>query len=77
MIYAKRIVPELNRFYRGHIQNTPNLKTFFGYACGMRDFLAVLMVFARVVWNKLFFFFSIFQLIVGLVCGLEACGLRA
>ena len=28
MIYAKRIVPGINRFYRGHIQNTPNRKTF-------------------------------------------------
>ena len=32
MIYAKTIVPGLNRFYRGHFQNTPNIKTFFGYA---------------------------------------------
>ena len=32
MIYAKKIVLGLNRFYRGHFQNTPNIKTFFGYA---------------------------------------------
>ena len=31
MIYAKRIVLGLNRFYRGHFQNTSNIKTFFGY----------------------------------------------
>ena len=28
MIYAKRIVPGLKRFYSGHFQNTPNIKTF-------------------------------------------------
>ena len=32
VIYAKRIVTGLNRFYRGHFQNAPNIKTFFGYA---------------------------------------------
>ena len=32
MIYAKRIVPGVNRFYSGHFQSTPNVKTFFGYA---------------------------------------------
>ena len=32
MIYTKTIVPGLNRFYRGHLQNTPNIKIFFGYA---------------------------------------------
>ena len=32
MIYAKTIVTGLNKFYRGHFQNTPNIKTFFGYA---------------------------------------------
>ena len=32
MIYAKTIVTGLNRFYRGHFQNAPNIKTFFGYA---------------------------------------------
>ena len=32
MIYAKRIVPALNIFYKGHFQDTPNVKTFFGYA---------------------------------------------
>ena len=32
MIYAKIIVPGLNRFCRGHFQDTPNVKTFFGYA---------------------------------------------
>ena len=32
VIYAKRIVPGLNRFYRDHFQNTPNIKIFFGYA---------------------------------------------
>ena len=32
MIYHKSIVPKLNRFYSGHFQNTPNIKTFFGYA---------------------------------------------
>ena len=32
VIYAKRIVPGLSRFYSGHFQNTPNIKTFFGYA---------------------------------------------
>ena len=32
MIYDKTIVPGLNRFYRGHFQNTPNIKTFFSYA---------------------------------------------
>ena len=32
MIYAKRVVPGLNRFYRGHFQDIPNVKTFFGYA---------------------------------------------
>ena len=32
MIYPKRIVPKLNRCYNGHFQNTPNVKTFFGYA---------------------------------------------
>ena len=32
MIYAETIVTGLNRFYRGHFQNTPNIKTFFGYA---------------------------------------------
>ena len=32
MIYGKTIVPGLNRFYRGHFQNTPNIKTFFSYA---------------------------------------------
>ena len=31
-IYAKKIVPGLNRFCSGHLQNTPNIKTFFGYA---------------------------------------------
>ena len=31
MIYAKRIVLGLYRFYRTHFQNTPNIKTFFGY----------------------------------------------
>ena len=31
-MYAKTIVTGLNRFYRGHFQNTPNIKTFFGYA---------------------------------------------
>ena len=31
MIYAERIVPGLNIFYSGHFQNTPNIKTFFGY----------------------------------------------
>ena len=30
----KRIVSGLNRFYRGHFQNTPHIKTFFGYASG-------------------------------------------
>ena len=29
MIYAKAVVPGLNRFYRGHFQNTPNIKTDF------------------------------------------------
>ena len=28
MIYAKRIVPGLNRFYSGHFQNTPNVNIF-------------------------------------------------
>ena len=32
MIYAKTIVTGPNRFYRGHFQNAPNIKTFFGYA---------------------------------------------
>ena len=32
MIYAKTIVTGLNRFYRGHFPNAPNIKTFFGYA---------------------------------------------
>ena len=32
VMYAKTIVPGLNRFYRGHLPNTPNVKTFFGYA---------------------------------------------
>ena len=32
MIYAKTIVTGLNRSYRGHFQNSPNIKTFFGYA---------------------------------------------
>ena len=32
VICAKRIVPGLNRFYSGHFQNAPNIKTFFGYA---------------------------------------------
>ena len=32
MIYPKKVVPGLNRFYSGHFQNTPNIKTFFGYA---------------------------------------------
>ena len=27
-----KIVPGLNRFYRGHFQNTLNFKTFFGHA---------------------------------------------
>ena len=31
MIYAKRIVHGSTDF-RGHFQDTPNLKTFFGYA---------------------------------------------
>ena len=30
VIYAERIVPGLNRFYSGHFQNAPNIKTFFG-----------------------------------------------
>ena len=34
MIYAKTIVTGPNRFYRGHFQNAPNIKTFFGYAKG-------------------------------------------
>ena len=37
MIYAKRIVPGLNRFYSGHLQNTLIIKTFFGYAVGYND----------------------------------------
>ena len=37
MIYAKRIVSGLNRFYSGHFQNTPNIKTFFGFA-GLKRF---------------------------------------
>ena len=32
MIYAERIVAGLRRFYSGHFQNTPNIKTFIGYA---------------------------------------------
>ena len=32
MIYTKTIVTGLNRFYRGHFQNAPNIKTFFIYA---------------------------------------------
>ena len=32
MIYCKTIVPEVSRFYRGHFQYTPNIKTFFSYA---------------------------------------------
>ena len=32
MIYAKKIVLGLNRSHSGHFQNTPNIKTFFGYA---------------------------------------------
>ena len=32
LFMLKRIVLILNRFYRGHFQNTPNIKTFFGYA---------------------------------------------
>ena len=32
VIYAKRIVLELNRFYSGHFKNTPNIRTIFGYA---------------------------------------------
>ena len=32
MIYTETIAPRLNRFYRGHFQNTPSIKTFFGYA---------------------------------------------
>ena len=31
-IYPKKIVPRLNRFYRGHFQNTLNFKTFYGCA---------------------------------------------
>ena len=39
VIYAERIFPRVNRFYSGHIQNTPNIKTFSGYACfDNRDF---------------------------------------
>ena len=34
VIYAKRIVPGLSRFYSGHFQNTLDIKTFFGYAEG-------------------------------------------
>ena len=34
VIYAKRIVPRLNRFYSGYFQNITNFKTFFGYAYG-------------------------------------------
>ena len=30
--YTKRTVLGLNRFSSGHFQNTPNIKTFFGYA---------------------------------------------
>ena len=33
MIYPKKVALGLNRFYSGHFQNTPNIKTFFGYAC--------------------------------------------
>ena len=32
MIYAERIISGLNGFYHGHFQNTPNIKTLFGYA---------------------------------------------
>ena len=32
MIYHKEIVSKLNSFYRGHFQNIPKIKTFFGYA---------------------------------------------
>ena len=31
MIYAERIVPRLSKIFSGHFQNTPNIKTFFGY----------------------------------------------
>ena len=36
VIYAKRFVLGLNRFYSGHFQNTPNIKTFFGYVGHIR-----------------------------------------
>ena len=45
MIYAKRIVPGLNRFYRGHFQN---VKTFFGYAAWH-----ILRASARGSWSSL------------------------
>ena len=32
----KEMFPGLNRFYRGHFQNTQNIKTFFGYAQCMK-----------------------------------------
>ena len=33
LIHTKRIVPGLKKFYSGHFQNTPNIKTFFGLCC--------------------------------------------
>ena len=32
MIYAKRIISGLIGFYNGYFKNTPDIKTFFGYA---------------------------------------------
>ena len=36
MVYASRVILGLNGFYRGHFQNTRNIKTFFGYAIPSR-----------------------------------------
>ena len=73
MIYAEIIVAGLNRFYRGYFQNTPNIKTIFGYATlivariscnffsySVIDFPNIVVGFCTFIENQYFCFISVY-----------------
>ena len=47
MIHHKEIFPKLNRFYIEIFQDTPKIKTFFGYAAFTMIQCIAMFVFAR------------------------------